>query len=99
MMLLSAPLPASAKPRHAGATVTETYEIEGKRASKTEFEARLSTLKGHAEYHCKKTTFGGVTWFKAQDAKGRWFRVTQVSGSDRPSSIEPTEAPEDPGEE
>lgn len=96
VLLLGASGSALAEARRPEAKVTETYRIEGKQVSQAEFTARLRTLEGQAEYHCKQTTFGGVVTFKAHDARGHWFRVTQVSGSDRPSSIEPTEAPASP---
>lgn len=69
------------------------FLIAQQAVSESEFEAFRAKLKGQQDYHCKKTSFGGVTSYRAQDAQGRWYLVTQVSGGTRPSRIEPSEAP------
>jgi hypothetical protein len=69
------------------------FQIAQRAVTAAEFEAFRAKLKGQHDYHCKKTTFGGVTSYLAQDPRGKWYRVTQVSGGTRPSRIEPSEAP------
>lgn len=76
-------------------TAAERFQIAQKSVTAAEFEAFRAKLKGQYEYHCKKTTFGGVVSYLAKDASGRWYRVQQVSGGTRPSTIEPAEAPRD----
>ncbi|MFO0580480.1 MAG: hypothetical protein U1A78_41440 [Polyangia bacterium] len=77
----------------AGDTAAPRFEITKRAVSEAEFEAFRAKLKGQRSYHCKKTVFGGVVSYLAQDASGLWYLVTQVSGGTRPSTIEPAEAP------
>lgn len=94
-LLATAALPALliAAPAQAEDTAPARFQIAKRAVTEAEFEAFRTKLKGQQDYSCKKTTFGGVTSYLAQDSLGKWYHVTQVSGGTRPSRIEPAEAP------
>lgn len=81
-------------PKKGRTAVSKSFEVEGKRVTEAQWVAKRRTLEGNFEYHCKKTTFGGVVSYKAHDAEGHWYRVVKVSGGTQPSRIESTKAPE-----
>lgn len=94
MLLVGAATPhAPGKAKAPVSEKVESYEIEGKPVTADAFEAKRRTLTGATDSHCKMTRGGGVSTYKAHDAGGHWFLVSQVSGGSRPSSIAHTDAP------
>jgi hypothetical protein len=91
-------LPLLAMTSHADEAPAPRFMLNGKDVPEKDFQDFKAKLKGMFDYSCKKTTFGGVNSYRAQDEKGRWYRVREVSGGKQPSSIEldPDQSPSKP---